>query len=194
MEIWRALRLPSANRLDLRVCLDISWPSRHEGSSSGSNDPIGDLEARVEQLRSELRHRDRARERDNHHIAELSAEVSRLQYEISGRDTAIDWAVNSRSFAWDCEAKPLARVVELSASLENLQAYCNTLHEEVHVLYDRLHPNVPPDVAAMGVGPSRIANEGLDREMDLFRPPPSMNFADERSPAACSETTKDEEE
>jgi hypothetical protein len=38
--------------------------SRHEGSSSGSNDPIGDLEARVEQLRSELRHRNRARERD----------------------------------------------------------------------------------------------------------------------------------
>jgi hypothetical protein len=70
---------------------------RHEGSSSGSNDPIGDLEARVEQLRSELRHRNRAREQDSHHIAELSAEVSRLQYEISERDSAIDWAVNSRS-------------------------------------------------------------------------------------------------
>jgi hypothetical protein len=26
MEIWRALKLPSANQLDLRVCLDISWP------------------------------------------------------------------------------------------------------------------------------------------------------------------------
>jgi hypothetical protein len=33
---------------------------RHKGSSSGSNDPIGDLEAKVEQLRSELRHRNRA--------------------------------------------------------------------------------------------------------------------------------------
>jgi hypothetical protein len=33
---------------------------RHEESSSGSNDPIGDLEAKVEQLRSELRHRNRA--------------------------------------------------------------------------------------------------------------------------------------
>jgi hypothetical protein len=32
---------------------------RHEGSSSGSNDPIGDLEAQVEQLRTELRHRNR---------------------------------------------------------------------------------------------------------------------------------------
>jgi hypothetical protein len=30
---------------------------RHGDISSGSNDPIGDLEAQVEQLRSELRHR-----------------------------------------------------------------------------------------------------------------------------------------
>jgi hypothetical protein len=29
---------------------------RHDGSSSGSNDPIGDLEAQVEQLWTELRH------------------------------------------------------------------------------------------------------------------------------------------
>jgi hypothetical protein len=166
--------------------------SRHEGSSSGSNDPIGDLEARVEQLRSELRHRNRARERDSHRIAELSAEVSRLHYEILEWDTTIDWAVNSRSFAWDCEAKALARVAELSASLENLQAYCNTLHEEVHVLYDRLHPDVPRDVAAMGAGPSGTTNEGLDGELDLFRPPPSMNLADERSPAAGNGATKDE--
>jgi chromosome segregation ATPase len=128
--------------------------SRHEGSSSDSNDPIGDLKARVEQLRSELRHRNRARERDSHRIAELSTEVSRLQYEISERNTTIDWAINSRSFAWEFEAKALARMVELSASLENLQVYCNTLHEEVHVLYDRLLPDVPPDVAVMGDGPS----------------------------------------
>jgi hypothetical protein len=96
---------------------------RHEGSSSGSNDPIGDLETRVEQPQSELRHRNRAREQDSHRIAELSVEVSRLQYEISERDTTIDWAVNSRSFAWGCEAKALARVAELSASLESLQVY-----------------------------------------------------------------------
>jgi hypothetical protein len=32
---------------------------RHEGSSGGSNDPIGDLKAQVEQLRTELRHRNR---------------------------------------------------------------------------------------------------------------------------------------
>jgi uncharacterized protein (DUF3084 family) len=63
---------------------------RHEGSSSGSNDPIEDLEAKVEQLRSELRHRNRAWAQDNQRIAELSTDVSRLQYEISERDSAID--------------------------------------------------------------------------------------------------------
>jgi chromosome segregation ATPase len=144
--------------------------SRHEGSSSGSNDPIGDLEARVEQLRSELRHRNRARERDSHRIVELSAKVSRLQYEILERDTTIYWAVNSRSFSWDCEAKALARVAELSASLENLQASYNTLHEEVHVLYERLHPDVPPDVTAMGAEPSGTGNEGPEGELDVLDP------------------------
>jgi hypothetical protein len=83
-------------------------------------------------------------------------------------------------------------VAELSASLESLQVYCNTLHEEVHVLYARLHPDVPPNVAAMGVGPSRTTNEGPDGELDLFRPPPSMNLADERSHAAGNGATKDE--
>ena len=106
----------------------------------------------------------------------------------------IDWVVNSRSFAWDCEAKALARVAELSASLENLQAYCNTLHEEVHVLYDRLHPNVPPDVAAMGAGPSGTANGGSDGGIHLLGAPPSMNLVDERSPEVGSGTTKDEED
>jgi hypothetical protein len=168
--------------------------SRHEGSSSGSNDPIGDLEAQVEQLRSELCHRNRAREQDSHRITELSAKVSRLQYEILERDTTIDWAVNSHSFAWDCEAKALARVAELSSSLDSLQAYCNTLHEEVHVLYARLHPDVPPDVAAMGAGPSGTTTEGSNGELDLFRPPPSMNLADEQSPVAGNGATKDEED
>ena len=166
--------------------------SRHEGSSSGSNDPIGELEARVDRLRSELRHGCRERAHDSRRIAELIAEVNCLRYEISERDTAM--VVNSRSFAWDCEAKALARVAELSASLENLQAYCNTLHEEVHVLYDRLHPNVPPDVAAMGARPSGTANGGSDGGIDLFGAPPSMNLADERSPEVGSGTTKDEKD
>jgi glutamine synthetase type III len=167
---------------------------RHEGSSSGSNDPIGDLEARVEQLRSELRHRNRAREQDSQRIAELSADISRLQYEILERDSAIDWAVNSRSIAWDREAKARARVAELTAALDSLQVYCNTLHEKVHVLYARLHLNVPSDVAAMGARPSGTTNEGPDGELDLFRPPPSMNLADERSPTTGNGATKDEED
>jgi hypothetical protein len=166
---------------------------RHEGSSSRSNDPIGDLEARVEQLMSVLCHGSRERARDSRHIVELSAEVNRLQLQqkITEQDTTIDWAVNSRSFAWDCEAKALVRVAKLSASLENMQACCNTLHEEVHVLYDRLHPNVPPEVAAMRAGPSRVANGGPDGELDLFGAPPSMNLADERSPKAGSGVAQD---
>jgi hypothetical protein len=72
---------------------------RHEESSSGSNDPIGDLEAQVEQLRTELRHRNRVWADDSQHIAELSAEVSRLRLELFERDSAIDWAINSRSIS-----------------------------------------------------------------------------------------------
>jgi hypothetical protein len=66
----------------------------HERSSSGSNDPIGDLEARVELLTMELRHGGRERVRACRRIAELSEEVERLQREIVERDRAIDWAVN----------------------------------------------------------------------------------------------------
>jgi chromosome segregation ATPase len=109
--------------------------SRNEGSSGGINDPIGDLEAQVEQLRTELRHRNRVWEEDGQRINELVADVRRLQDELSERDLAVDWAVNSCSIAWDHEAKARARVTELSATLDNLQVYCNTLHEEVHVLY-----------------------------------------------------------
>jgi chromosome segregation ATPase len=143
---------------------------RHEESSSGSNDPIGDLEAKVEQLRTELHHRNRVWAQDSQRVAELSTDVRRLQDELSERDLAVDWAVNSRSVAWDREAKAQARVTELSAALDSLQVYCNTLHEEVHVLYARLHPDVPSDAAAMGAGPLGTTNEGLDEELDLFKP------------------------
>jgi hypothetical protein len=44
---------------------------RHEESSSASNDPIGDLEAQVEQLRMELRHRNRVWVEDGQRINEL---------------------------------------------------------------------------------------------------------------------------
>jgi hypothetical protein len=46
----------------------------------------------------------------------------------------------------------------------------------------------------MGVGPSRTTGEGNDEELDLFRPPPSMNLADDRSPIVGNEETKDDED
>jgi hypothetical protein len=82
-------------------------------------------------------------------------------------------------------------VDELITALDSLQVYCNTLHEEVHVLYSRLHPDVPTDPVGMGAGPSGTAGEALGGELDLFKPPPSMNLADERSPTTDSEATND---
>jgi chromosome segregation ATPase len=120
---------------------------RHEESSSDSNDPIGDLEAQVEQLRTELHHRNRVWVEDGQRMNELRADIRRLQDELAERDLAIDWAVNSRSIAWNREAKAWARVDELSTALNNLQVYCNTLHEEVHELYGQLHPDVLADAA-----------------------------------------------
>jgi hypothetical protein len=61
-------------------------------------------------------------------------------------------------------------VEELSSAVDNLQVCCNTLHEEVHVLYSRLHPNVPVDPVRMGAGPSGAAGEAFGVELDLFRP------------------------
>jgi hypothetical protein len=63
------------------------------------------------------------------------------------------------------------------------------------VLYDRLHPNVPPEVVAMGTETSRVASGETDGELDLFGAPPSMNLADERSPEAGSgaRAAKDED-
>jgi hypothetical protein len=164
---------------------------RHEESSSGSNDPIGDLEAQVEQLRTELHHQNRVWAEDSQRIAELSGEVGRLRFELSERDSVVHWAIHSRLIAWHSEEKARARVDELSTTLDNLQVYCNTLHEEVHVLYGRLHLDVLADLVGMGAGPSGTTGEGPDGELDLFKPPPSMNLADERSPAADSEATKD---
>jgi hypothetical protein len=63
-----------------------------------------------------------------------------------------------------------------------LQAYCNTLHEEVHVLYSQLHPSVPADPVGTEAEPSQVAGEAFGGELDLFRPPPSMKLVDEWSP------------
>jgi hypothetical protein len=107
---------------------------------------------------------------DSQRIAELSAEVGRLRFELSERDSAIDSAINSRLIAWHREAKARARVDELSTALDNLQVYCNTLHEEVHVLYSRLHPDVPADHVGMRAGPSGIAGERRNGELDFLSP------------------------
>jgi hypothetical protein len=80
----------------------------HEGSSSGSNDPIGDLEAQVEQLQTELHHRNRVWAQDSQRINELAADVRCLQDKLVEWDLAVDWAVDSRSVAWDREAKARA--------------------------------------------------------------------------------------
>ena len=164
---------------------------RHEDSSSGSNDPIGDLEAQVEQLRMELRHRNSVWVEDGQRINELRTDIRHLQDELAERDLALDWAVNSRSIAWDREAKARARVEELSTAVDNLQVYCNTLHEEVHELYSRLHPDVPADPVRVGAGPSGTAGEAFGGELDLFKPPPSMNLADEWTPTPDNEAAKD---
>jgi outer membrane murein-binding lipoprotein Lpp len=143
---------------------------RHEDSSSGSNDPIRDLEAQVEQLRAELHHRNSVWVEDGQRINELRTDIRHLQDKLAERDLALDWTVNTRSIAWDREAKAQARVEELSTAVDNLQVYCNTLHEEVHELYSRLHPDVPADPVGMGAGPSGTAGEALGGELDLFRP------------------------
>jgi hypothetical protein len=59
-------------------------------------------------------------------------------------------------------------------------------------LYSRLHPDVPADPVGMGAGPSRTAGEALGGESDLFKSPPSINLADEWSPTADNEATKDD--
>jgi hypothetical protein len=115
-----------------------------------------------------------------------------MQDELAERDLALDWVVNSRSIAWDLEAKARACVEELSTVVDNLQMYCNTLHEEVHELYSQLHPDVPADPVGMGAGPSGTAGEAFSGELDLFKPPPSMNLADEWSPTPDNKATKED--
>ena len=72
---------------------------RHEDSSSGSNDPIRDLEAQVDQLGSELQHRNDLWVTDGERINELRTEIRHLQDQLADRDLALDWVVNSRSLA-----------------------------------------------------------------------------------------------
>jgi hypothetical protein len=122
---------------------------------------------------------------DGQRINELRTDIRHLQDELAKRDLALDWAVNSCSIAWDRGAKARARVEELSTTVDNLQVYCNTLHEEVHELYSQLHPD------GMGARPSGTAGEAFGGELDLFKPPPSMNLADEWTPTPDNEAAKD---
>jgi hypothetical protein len=72
---------------------------RHEDSSSGSNDPIRDLEAQVNQLQTELQRRTNIWVADGDRINELRSHIHRLQDQLADRDLALDWAVQSRSLA-----------------------------------------------------------------------------------------------
>jgi hypothetical protein len=163
---------------------------QEQDSSSGSNDPIGDLEARVNQLQAELQRRTNLWVADGDRINDLRSYIRTLQDQLADRDLALDWAVQSRSVALAKEAKARARVNELSVAIDNLQVYCNILHEEVHVLYSQLHPNVSADPVRSEAGPSHNAREALGGELDLFRPPPSLRLVDVWSPTPDDEATK----
>jgi hypothetical protein len=163
---------------------------RHEDSSSGSNDLIGDLEAQVNRLQAELLRRTDIWVADGDRINELRSDVRRIRDQLADRDLELDWVVQSRSLAWAKEAKAQARVAELNSAIDDLQAYCNTLHEEVHVLYSQLHPSEPADPVGAKAGPSHVAGEALGGELDLFRPPPSMRLVDEWSPTPDDEAAR----
>jgi hypothetical protein len=81
---------------------------RHEDSSRGSNDPIGDLEAKVNQLQTELQRRIDIWVADGDRINVLRSGVRRLRDQLVDRDLALDWEVHSRSLAWAKEAKARA--------------------------------------------------------------------------------------
>jgi hypothetical protein len=98
----------------------------HEESSSSSNDPIGDLEAQVEQLRTELRHRNRVWVEDGQRINELRADVRHLQDELAERDLAIDWAVNSRPLLGT--GKPKLEPVWMSLARSLTTCRCTAIH------------------------------------------------------------------
>jgi hypothetical protein len=126
----------------------------------------------VNWLQTELRRRTDIWVADGDRINELRSDIRRLQDQLVDRDLALDWTVQSRSIAWAKEAKARARVEELSSAIDNLQAYCNTLHEKVHVLYSQLHPNIPADPVGTEARPSHVAGEAYGGKLDLFRPLP----------------------
>jgi HPt (histidine-containing phosphotransfer) domain-containing protein len=163
---------------------------RHDDSSSGSNDPIEDLEAQVNRLQAELCRRIDIWAADGDRINEMRSDIRHLRDQLVDQDLALNWVVQSCSLAWAKEARAQARIAELNSAIDDLQTYCNTLHEEVHVLYSQLHPSEPADPVGTEAGPSHVAGEALGGELDLYRPPPSMRLVDEWSPTPDDEAAR----
>jgi hypothetical protein len=144
----------------------------------------------VNRLQAELCRRTDIWVADGDIINELRSDVCHLRDQLADRDLALDWVVQSRSLAWAKEATAQARVGVLNSAIDDLQTYCNALHEEVHVLYSQLHPSEPADPVGTEAGPSHVAGEALGGELDLFRPPPSMRLVDEWSPTPDDEAAR----
>lgn len=68
--------------------------------------------------------------------------------------------------------------------------YCNTLHEEVHVLYSQLHPSEPAHPTEAEAGPSHAAGRASGGELDLLEPPPSLRLVDVWTPTPDNEAAK----
>jgi hypothetical protein len=91
MEICRRVRGKShVSPLDLLAYLGISWLQDMKGAAVAVMTPIRDLEAQVEQLRTELLHQNRVWVEDGQRMNELRADVRHLQDELAERDLAID--------------------------------------------------------------------------------------------------------
>jgi hypothetical protein len=107
---------------------------RHEESSSDRNDPIGDLEAQVEQLRTELHHRNRVWVEDGQRMNELRADVRHLQDELAERDLAIDGlSIHDRllrtgklklMLAWQSLVRPLTTCRCIAIPYMRKSMYC----------------------------------------------------------------------
>jgi hypothetical protein len=84
--LWRYATAHNENRVQVHQTdwrASPSTGSKARGSSSGSNDPIGDLEAQVEQLRTELHHRNSVWVEDGQRINELRTDIRHLQDELA---------------------------------------------------------------------------------------------------------------
>jgi hypothetical protein len=92
---------------------------RHEESSNGSNNPIGDIEAQVEQLWTELHHRNRVWVEDGQRINELRANVRHLQDELAEWDLA---TVGGLLHRWRSFKKKHLRKISIEANIARRHA------------------------------------------------------------------------